>query len=93
MTRKIASKPKKRKIDLNCEKTTSLLMDYIEEELDPEVSIEFEKHLRICLDCVAFLNTYKKTINVISSFYNNKSQKLKKGMKKSLSAKIKLGEF
>jgi anti-sigma factor RsiW len=88
-----ANKPKKQKIDLNCKKTTSLIMDYIMGALEPTDSIELEKHLSICPDCVAFLNTYKKTINLVSSFYNIKSQKLKKRLGKSLRTKINKGEF
>lgn len=93
MTRKTANKPKKGKIDLNCEKTTSLIMDYIKGELDADVSIQLDKHLGICPDCVAFLNTYKKTIKLVSSFYSKKSQKRKKGLKKSLGARVNKGEF
>ena len=68
-------------------------MDYIRGALDPNVSIELDKHLIICPDCVAFLNTYKTTINLVSSFYNKKSRKLKKGLGKSLRAKINKGEL
>jgi hypothetical protein len=28
---------------------------------------EFDQHLRICPDCVAFLNTYRKTVAVAKS--------------------------
>jgi len=36
-------------------------------ELDPETVAAFEDHLRLCPDCVAFLNTYKKTVQVTRS--------------------------
>jgi anti-sigma factor RsiW len=36
-------------------------------ELDPETASAFEEHLRLCSDCVAFLNTYKKTVQVTRS--------------------------
>jgi anti-sigma factor RsiW len=93
MTRKQIKKTKNRKIELNCKKTTSIIMDYITEALKPDIALEFEKHLSICPDCVAFLNTYKKTMHVVHSFYNKKSQKMKKGLKKSLRAKINKREF
>jgi anti-sigma factor RsiW len=36
-------------------------------ELDPETVASFEDHLRLCPDCVAFLNTYKKTVQATRS--------------------------
>ena len=41
-------------------------------ELDPETTLEFEKHLEVCPDCVAFLNTYKKTVELTRSFLSKK---------------------
>jgi hypothetical protein len=32
------------------------------------MSLLFEEHLRVCPDCVAFLNTYKKTLELAKSF-------------------------
>jgi hypothetical protein len=32
------------------------------------MSLLFEEHLRACPDCVSFLNTYKKTLELAKSF-------------------------
>lgn len=93
MTRRQIRNGKNRIMELNCRKATSMIMDYITEELEPLVASEFEKHLSICPDCVAFLNTYKKTIHLVNSFYNKRPQKIKKGVTKSLRARINTGEF
>jgi hypothetical protein len=45
-----------------------LIADYLAGRLDPMVLAAFEKHLGQCPDCSAFLNTYKKTIEVTKSF-------------------------
>lgn len=48
--------------ELTCRLVTSLILDYLSEQMEPETISVFEQHLRDCPDCVAFLNTYKKTI-------------------------------
>ena len=60
------------KRDITCRDANDLLLDFINGELDPETNLEFEKHLKICPDCAAFLNTYKKTIELTRSFLQKK---------------------
>jgi anti-sigma factor RsiW len=55
-----------------CKDATSLLLEFMSGELDPETTLEFEKHLEVCPDCVAFLNTYKKTVELTRSFLSKK---------------------
>jgi hypothetical protein len=45
-----------------------LIADYLGGRLDPMLLAAFENHLGQCADCTAFLNTYKKTIEVTKSF-------------------------
>ena len=51
----------------SCKKITELIFNYLTDRLAPSVRGEFERHLRICPDCVNFLNTYKKTISLTGS--------------------------
>ena len=46
---------------------TDLVFDYLNDKLGPRIKRDFEQHLRICPDCVNFLNTYKKTVSVTRS--------------------------
>lgn len=55
-----------------CKDATNLLLEFLNGELDPRTNSEFEKHLEICPDCVAFLNTYKKTVELTRSFLQKK---------------------
>ena len=48
----------------NCKQISDLVFDYLNDKLRPDVRREFQQHLRICPDCVHFLNTYKKTVSV-----------------------------
>lgn len=47
-----------------CKQMTELLVDYLNDTLGPAVRRDFMQHLAICPDCVAFLNTYKKTVQI-----------------------------
>jgi len=47
---------------VTCEQVTGLILDYVNEDLDRATTRAFRSHLRECPDCVAFLNTYKKSI-------------------------------
>jgi hypothetical protein len=39
----------------------------LNDKLAPAVERDFQQHLRLCPDCVNFLNTYKKTVSVTRS--------------------------
>ena len=41
------------------------LADYLDRTLPPEVTREVETHLRACAACMAYLNTYRKTRELI----------------------------
>src|SRR5574341_555006 len=45
-----------------CRRVTSLIAAYLGGELDPAAVSAFEAHVRDCDDCVAFLNTYRKSV-------------------------------
>jgi hypothetical protein len=45
-----------------CRQISSLVYDYLAERLSRTVKKAFERHLRLCPDCVAFLNTYRTTV-------------------------------
>ena len=47
-----------------CKQITDLVANYLNDNLAPRVKRQFVEHLKICPDCVAFLNTYRKTIAV-----------------------------
>lgn len=59
-----------------CKDEVALIADYLAGSLDPTVLAMFEEHLDQCLDCAAFLNTYKKTIETTKSFLKLQSLKV-----------------
>jgi hypothetical protein len=50
-----------------CKEMTDLIFGYLNDTLRPAVKRDFQRHLRICPDCVNFLNTYKKTAAISAS--------------------------
>lgn len=47
---------------LTCEQLIAFLADYLEERLDAETLVAFERHLAVCRSCVAYLASYRETI-------------------------------
>ena len=41
------------------------LADYVDRTLPPDVTREVEGHLRACAACMAYLNTYRKTRELV----------------------------
>lgn len=58
---------KSNKISMTCKRVTSLIMDYLSEELINESTLIFEEHLNDCPNCAAFVSTYKRTIRAAQS--------------------------
>lgn len=59
---------------ITCKKEVEFIADYLSSDLDLQQSKAFENHLRICADCVAFLETYKKTIELTRAFLMSPAQ-------------------
>ena len=46
---------------MTCQEAISLLGEYLEATLGATVAPEIEAHLRDCDECLAYLNTYRRT--------------------------------
>lgn len=64
---KKSTTPGKSRIDDSCKKMTDLILNYVTDRLHPNLRDEFERHLKICPDCVNFLHTYRKTVSKTQS--------------------------
>ncbi len=62
------SKPK-RLTKKTCKQIAALVLAYLNDELSPRRKRDFQRHLKICPDCVNFLKTYKKTIQATGKLY------------------------
>jgi hypothetical protein len=59
---------RRRKIALTCKQETQFIGRYIAGELRKRMIRAFEQHLGLCPDCVAFLKTYKATVELTREF-------------------------
>ena len=85
-----ARRTQSRQADRTCQQIADFLLDYLTRELHPDTAAEFEEHLGICPDCVAFLNTYKKTVQVTRSLrYEDIPPEMEKRVSRFLQKKIK----
>lgn len=50
-----------------CKEIAELVSDYLHDNLEARLRRQFEAHLEICPDCVAFLKTFRKTVSVMRS--------------------------
>ena len=48
--------------ELTCREVADFLMAYEEGELSPAERSEFDAHLAVCPDCVAYLASYRATV-------------------------------
>ena len=50
---------------LTCRDVISVLLDYLEEALDPDTIAAFERHLQDCPACRAYLRTYDRSRRLV----------------------------
>ena len=75
-----------------CENEIALIAGYLSSSLSIRVLRSFEKHLNGCRDCTAFLQTYKKTIEVTRVFLRPASfSNLNPSNELNLGARIPIG--
>jgi anti-sigma factor RsiW len=49
---------------MNCREVVELLIDFVSGELTPERRLRLEQHLQLCPPCLAYLQTYRLTIQL-----------------------------
>ena len=51
----------------SCKEIADLVSNYLNNSLQPRLKQQFEEHLKICPDCMAFLKTFRKTVALVHS--------------------------
>jgi len=69
----------------DCKSFIACLSRYFEEDIDDEVRIEFERHLRFCSNARAMVHTFERTIIL---HRRNRSQDPPEGLHQRLIAAI-----
>ena len=47
-----------------CQDISDLVLAYLTDKLSAKTKKDFQRHIKVCPDCVNLLNTYKKTVKV-----------------------------
>jgi anti-sigma factor RsiW len=59
---------------MNCREFTEFLHEYLFGNLPAEERAEFEKHLAECPWCVAYLDSYRKTIDLVQAAFADSNE-------------------
>jgi len=57
-----------------CREEIAFLDRYLASDLSARQRAHFESHLAVCRDCVAFLQTYKSTIELTRTFLSSQAE-------------------
>jgi anti-sigma factor RsiW len=49
---------------MNCREVVELLIDFVSGDLPPDRHLRLEQHLKLCPPCLAYLQTYRLTIQL-----------------------------
>jgi anti-sigma factor RsiW len=52
---------------MSCREIVQLLMAFLDGDTDPETTHAIDRHLSRCAKCQAVLNTYRKTVQLLSN--------------------------
>jgi predicted anti-sigma-YlaC factor YlaD len=75
---------------MTCQRVTAMIRAYLAGELAPEIVAALEEHLHDCPDCIAFMNTYRRTTQALQSVrYEDIPVEMQSRVRQFLRAKIK----
>ncbi len=69
---------------MTCREFVEFLDEYLSDELPESVLIEFDGHLAHCIDCAAYLKTYRETIRLASSVCSEPESPIPEGVPEDL---------
>ena len=75
--------------EIGCAECVELLADYIDGSLPPDTTALLEWHLDGCQPCVAFVNTYKGTVNAARRLRESPETRLPPELRQKLIAFLK----
>lgn len=52
-------------LTVSCQEVVELVTDYLEGELEPDLTAEVEAHLRLCAGCAQYLDQMRATIRAL----------------------------
>ena len=73
-----------------CKNLVDEIMNYVDQELDDKTLVELEKHLSVCPECKAFVDTYRRMLELSGNMKNQKfvTPEIRERLKTLLKSKI-----
>lgn len=56
-----------------CKSIFNKLSEYIDRDIDPKICKKIDQHIANCKPCQAFINTFRKTVNLLHSRHQEPS--------------------
>jgi anti-sigma factor RsiW len=73
--------------ELSCRELVELLAQFVGGELPPARKQVLERHLRICRDCEAYLASYRATLALTASAFDDEPEPLPESLVRAILAK------
>jgi anti-sigma factor RsiW len=58
-------------LSVTCREVLTFLWAYLSGELEPEKKKDFDGHLKVCPSCVAYLDTYRTTVELSKGAFHD----------------------
>ena len=52
---------------MTCKEFIDFMLEYFEDDLSEDRRKTFEEHLNVCADCVAYMESYQKTVELVQN--------------------------
>lgn len=59
---------------MTCRELAEFLLAYINGELSPAETSEFDRHMKVCPACVKYVDSYKKTIHLGKAAFSDETK-------------------
>jgi anti-sigma factor RsiW len=69
---------------VTCRDFIAFLWAYLSEELPPDQRREFEEHLKVCPECIAYVRSYERTVRMASDAFTDEGDELPDGVPEDL---------
>ncbi|MEM6647989.1 MAG: zf-HC2 domain-containing protein [Bacteroidota bacterium] len=51
---------------VSCEEVNAFIVEYVDQQLDPELTAAFDRHIAKCACCTKFLQQYRTTLALVA---------------------------
>ncbi len=71
---------------MTCRELVDFLADYVDGNLPADVRVHFDRHLKACPPCIAFLNTYNSGTKLLQAAFQDECCQVPEGLVEAILA-------